>query len=94
MSQIHAQKTLRRELRDAKKRVKLIDMRKESHSPGTALKSLREMASLTLKEVAAGADTSISYLSKVENGVLQPTPTYVARVVTHIAASILSANAT
>lgn len=44
------------------------------------MKALRELAGITLKEVAVGADTSISYLSKVENGVFVPSRGYVSRV--------------
>ncbi|MFD5599872.1 helix-turn-helix domain-containing protein [Leucobacter sp. NPDC058333] len=64
-------------------------MKQQTQPPGVAIKALREMASMTLKEVATGADTSVSYLSKVENGVFHPTQTYVARVVGFISSSML-----
>lgn len=47
------------------------------------------MSGMTLKEVAAAADTSISYLSKVESGKFVPSQDYVARVAFVIAKSML-----
>ena len=47
------------------------------------------MSGMTLKEVAAAADTSISYLSKVEGGKFVPSQDYVARVAFVIAKSML-----
>jgi transcriptional regulator with XRE-family HTH domain len=47
------------------------------------------MSGMTLKEVASGADTSISYLSKVESGKFVPSQDYVARVAFVIAKSML-----
>lgn len=65
-------------------------MKQQTQDPGTVIKSLREMSGLTLKQVAVGADTSISYLSKVENGVYVPTQTYVARVVAFVSSQMLA----
>ena len=56
--------------------------------PGGALKNLRKVAGLTLDTVARLADTAPAYLSKVESGRLTPTPTYMARVATAIAAEM------
>lgn len=63
-------------------------MKQQVQEPGAAIKTLREMANLTLKEVANGADTSISYLSKVETGSLAPSHTYVSRVAAFIATQL------
>lgn len=52
---------------------------------GSSLRFLRELAGLTLAEVATAAQTSASYLSKVETGVEAATPTYIARVTGAIA---------
>lgn len=57
--------------------------------PGAALRLLRGMAHLTLQEVAAGADTSVAYLSKVERGQLVPTDEYVAKIAAHVSTSML-----
>lgn len=65
-------------------------MKQQTQPPGVTIKALREMAGLTLKQVATGADTSISYLSKVENGVYAPTQVYVARVVAFISSTMLA----
>lgn len=51
-----------------------------SSSTGAALRSLREGLSLQLNEVATQAQTSISYLSEVENDKRRPTRAYVSRV--------------
>lgn len=54
-------------------------------APGATLRELRKYAGLTLAEVAAEADTSVAYLSKVETGKFVPTKVYVATVTTAIA---------
>ncbi|GGD33358.1 hypothetical protein GCM10010915_12180 [Microbacterium faecale] len=46
---------------------------------------------MTLKEVAFAADTSISYLSKVERGEFAPSQEYVAKVAFVISRSMLPA---
>lgn len=56
---------------------------------GAALRSLRLLAGLTLKQVAHQADTAISYLSKVERGELAPSQEYVAKVAYVISRGIL-----
>lgn len=63
-------------------------MKKQVQPPGAAIRSLRELAGITLKEVAEGADTSVSYLSKVENGVFVPTRGYVGRVIAFISSQM------
>lgn len=64
-------------------------MTERTKTPGEALRSLRELSGLTLKQVAYGADTSIAYLSKVERNVHYPTQEYVAKVAGFIATSML-----
>jgi transcriptional regulator with XRE-family HTH domain len=59
-------------------------------TPGQALKALRHMAGMTLKEVAFAAETSIAYLSRVENGSAAPAQEYVAKVTMTIAARMLA----
>lgn len=65
-------------------------MAEQTPSPGEALRTLRKLAGLTLKEVASAADTSIAYLSKVEQGKLFPSQAYVAKVASYISASMMT----
>lgn len=65
-------------------------MKKQAQPPGAMIRGLRDLAGLTLKEVASGADTSVSYLSKVETGVFVPTRGYIAKVVGFISASMMA----
>ncbi|MEV8337006.1 helix-turn-helix transcriptional regulator [Leucobacter sp. NPDC077196] len=58
-------------------------------SSGEAIRHLRTKASLTLQQVAEGADTSVAYLSKVERDQFNPTDDYVAKVVVFIASSMM-----
>lgn len=58
-------------------------------SPGAALRTLRTMAGLTLKEVAVHAETSIAYLSKVERDEHIPTQAYVGKVASYIAGEVV-----
>ncbi|WP_188711387.1 helix-turn-helix domain-containing protein [Microbacterium faecale] len=66
-------------------------MARQTEAPGVALRSLRQMSGMTLKEVAFAADTSISYLSKVERGEFAPSQEYVAKVAFVISRSMLPA---
>lgn len=59
--------------------------------PGTAIRQLREMAGMTLTDVAKAADTAVAYLSKVELGQKEPTRSYVAKVTSAIAAHLRDA---
>lgn len=52
---------------------------------GASIRTLRNLAGMTLEEVAEAADTSIAYLSKVETGKFTPTKGYVAQVTIAIA---------
>lgn len=65
-------------------------MPQQKDQPGTALRTLRQLAGMTLEEVASRAGTSSSYLSKVERGSLTPTIHYVAKVALVIADETLS----
>lgn len=65
-------------------------MAEQIPTPGGALRALRKMSGLTLKEVATAADTSIAYLSKVERDELLPSQAYVAKVASFISASMLT----
>lgn len=47
---------------------------------GTALKTLRGVAEMTLDDVAAAAGVSVSYLSRAERGLVTPTPGWVSVV--------------
>lgn len=60
-------------------------MTHQTVSAGESIRALRQLAGMTLIEVAAAADTSIAYLSKVETGKFVPTKQYVAQVTTAIA---------
>jgi len=54
-------------------------------STGASLRHLRKLAGLTLEQTAAVANTSVSYLSKVETGRLIPSNAYVAQVAAALA---------
>lgn len=47
---------------------------------GESLRNLREWAGLTIDELATVASVSASYLSKVESGKREATPTWLGRV--------------
>ncbi len=59
---------------------------------GEAIRALRSIAGLTLQQVADGASTTVSYLSKVERGLFAPTAEYVGKVAGYISAAIMSAS--
>lgn len=59
--------------------------------PGQALRAMRVTSRIQLTEVAEAANTSISYLSEVENGKRIPTKAYLARVTEAIAQLIRAA---
>lgn len=65
-------------------------MASQAATPGQALKALRGMAHMTLKQVATAADTSIAYLSRVENDSVVPAQEYVAKVSYAISRSMLA----
>lgn len=56
---------------------------------GEAIRSLRQIAGLTLADVAKGADTAISYLSRVERGDVVPSGEYLGRVTNFISLAML-----
>lgn len=60
---------------------------------GQALRGLRKVAGLTLAEVSDIAGTAPAYLSKVESGVLTPSPDYFWRVAGAITGSMTAAAA-
>ncbi|MCU1408512.1 MAG: transcriptional regulator, family [Microbacteriaceae bacterium] len=66
-------------------------MPEQTTTTGASLRVLRKIAGMTLEEVAAEADTSIAYLSKVETGKLAPTKGYVAQVTLALAMRMRSA---
>ena len=75
-------------LRTRPKRLKVLDMGLATggeNRAGKSLRFLRELAGLTLAEVAVSAQTSVSYLSKVETGSEQATAQYIGRVTGAIA---------
>lgn len=47
---------------------------------GTAIRTLRKTAHLTLADASKIAGVSPAYLSRVENGLVDPTPTWVSTV--------------
>lgn len=49
------------------------------------LKPLRTLAGLTIDQVAAEANTSAGYISRVENGERKPSPRWIGRVTSVIA---------
>lgn len=48
---------------------------------GTALRALRKSAGLTLDQTKTLAGADAGYISKVENGIVTPSPTWVANLV-------------
>jgi transcriptional regulator with XRE-family HTH domain len=66
-------------------------MMKKLIPTGDSLRSLRNLAGLTLAEVADIGGTSIAYLSKVERGEFVPTKRYVAQVTSAIAGVLADA---
>lgn len=64
-------------------------MATQNTNSGEALRTLRVIAGLSLKEVAEGADTSIAYLSKVERNQLLPSQEYIAKVTLYLGGSML-----
>ncbi|WP_164884517.1 helix-turn-helix domain-containing protein [Leucobacter muris] len=62
---------------------------KNATAGGEVLRGLRTTAGMTLAQVAEGAETSISYLSKVERGEHSPSAIYIGKVAAFIAAEIL-----
>ena len=65
-------------------------MRYES---GKAIRHLRERANLTARDVASLANVSESYLSRVENGLVEPTAEWVGNVASVIAQELSSPSA-
>lgn len=63
-------------------------MQTTTTATGTALRTLRQAAGLTLQQVAAGAGVSISYLSRVENGLTAPRPQWVQVVTEYLGSRI------
>ena len=55
------------------------------------MRTLRKLAGMSLEEVAARAETSVAYLSKVERGLFVPTKSYVAKVTSAIAEQMSAA---
>lgn len=60
-------------------------------APGRALRNLRELAGLTLDQVASEAGTSAAHLSRVETGQVRATPQWVGRISEVIARHLRSA---
>lgn len=65
-------------------------MSNQANPSGQAMRTLRQIAGLTLDNVAELADTAPAYLSKVERGVLTPTRGYVATVTSAITTYMLA----
>lgn len=62
--------------------------RDSANGMGTALRTLRKSAGLTLDEVSAKAGVSTNYLSRAENGLVDPSSNWVELVVTALGAHI------
>lgn len=75
-------------LTPCQKLCRLFDMSEQQNQIGQSIRTLRQLAGLTLKDVAIRADTAISYLSKVETGKFIPAPAFVAKVTAVIADSL------
>lgn len=60
-------------------------MATQTQTAGESIRTLRQLAGMTLNEVAETAGTSIAYLSKVETGKFLPSKAYVALVTAAIA---------
>lgn len=60
-----------------------------AQSPGTVLRTLREKADLTAREVAERARISESYLSRVESGKATPTDAWLGFVAGVIADALV-----
>lgn len=50
----------------------------EAAAAGKSIRRLRDLAGLTLDQVAADASVSVSYLSKVERGIEVASPEWIA----------------
>ncbi|MFC5676027.1 helix-turn-helix domain-containing protein [Aeromicrobium endophyticum] len=66
----------------------------ETNAVGVALKTLREAAGMTLSRVSADAGVSISYLSRAENGQVQPSADWVRVITATIGANLVAARET
>lgn len=62
----------------------------DSTAPGRSLRVLREMAGMTLDQVADEAGVSPTHLSRVETGKAIPTPKWVGTVAEVLAANLRS----
>ncbi|WP_066041977.1 helix-turn-helix domain-containing protein [Herbiconiux solani] len=63
-----------------------------TESPGQVIRVLRDRAGITARELADRAGVSESYLSRVENGVTEPSDAWIGHVA-RIAASAIAENA-
>lgn len=52
----------------------------DDNKTGAALRLIRQAAGMTLEQVSNEAGISVSYLSRVENGVVTPTDAWVSIV--------------
>ena len=68
-----------------------LDMASTKTQTGHTLRGLRKAAGLTLADVADIADTAPAYLSKVESGALEPSPSYFWRVAQSITLAMAAA---
>lgn len=58
---------------------------------GTAMRTLRKAAGLTLDDVGRAAGISAPYLSNVENGNVKPTADWLRNVIAAIGSSLIEA---
>jgi predicted transcriptional regulator len=69
--------------------------RSNTNGLGIAIRALRKTAGLTLEDVSAIAGVSTNYLSRAENGLVEPSASWVEVVVTamgdHMAAAEIQA---
>jgi transcriptional regulator with XRE-family HTH domain len=66
-------------------------MTAQAISAGATLRVLRNLAGMTLEDVASAAGTSVAYLSKVETGKFIPTKSYIGQVTAVLAERMKSA---
>jgi len=66
---------------------------KEKDVSGRALRALRVLAGLSLDQVSQRAGVSVSYLSRAENGLAQPTAAWFAIVYAAIGSAVAERDA-
>lgn len=69
-----------------------MEARKPPAGLGVALRTLRKSAEMTLEDVSVAAGVSTNYLSRAENGLVEPSSNWVELVVTAMGEQIASSD--